>query len=439
MPEEFCPRCQRQRTGFLQFCRGCGFDFEAPEPIEPDPEALAVTQAHAIAPESPTVGPPRRPRRVRRYVVIGTVALLGLSGLSALATPTTPDAPTQPSRPISTATALAPTAPAAPTTAPTEQAFGPTGQTEVGTVTRIVDGDTIRVEIDGVEFLVRYIGMDTPEPDAQEPAIKELADAATAANAALVEGREVILERDVSETDRFDRLLRDVWIEDAAGLMILVNLELIRQGFAQVSTYPPDVKYVDLLTEAQEAARTAETGMWAPAPTPTTLAITDDQPLSIVADDRERFEGKVGTYTWSALAFAGDRVTVRWSASAASAADCRVAWQIQPDSGEAIKSTIRVKAGDSETGNRRYDTPFLDAAFVVGSTCGTWKMSMQGYEAPTSDGDTSNCDSSYPDVCIPPYPPDLDCGQITERRFTVSGPDPHGFDSDDDGIGCESG
>lgn len=331
---EFCPQCGTVRIGAFRFCRGCQFDYDTLEsaPLEPESEALGATRAHAIAPGSPTVEPPRPRRRVRRYVVIGTAALLGLSGLSALATPTAPDAPTQPSRPTSTATALAPTAPATP--APPEAAFGPTSETQLGIVTRIVDGDTIRVEIDGVEYPVRYIGMDTPEPDAQEPAIKELADAATAANAALVDGREVILERDVSETDQFDRLLRDVWIEDDAGSMILVNLELIRQGFAQVSTYPPDVKYVDLLTDAQEVARTAEAGMWAPGPTlvpvPTHLGITDDQPRS-------------------------------------------------------------------------------------------------------------SCDASYPDVCIPPYPPDLDCGQITERRFTVRGPDPHGFDSDDDGLGCESG
>ncbi len=48
-----------------------------------------------------------------------------------------------------------------------------------------------------------------------------------------------------------------------------------------------------------------------------------------------------------------------------------------------------------------------------------------------------NCDPSYPDVCIPPYPPDLDCGQIPYRRFRVLPPDPHGFDGDNDGIGCE--
>jgi micrococcal nuclease len=51
---------------------------------------------------------------------------------------------------------------------------------------------------------------------------------------------------------------------------------------------------------------------------------------------------------------------------------------------------------------------------------------------------TGNCHPSYPDVCIPPAPPDLDCPQISHRRFTVVGEDPHGFDGDRDGIGCEA-
>jgi micrococcal nuclease len=55
---------------------------------------------------------------------------------------------------------------------------------------------------------------------------------------------------------------------------------------------------------------------------------------------------------------------------------------------------------------------------------------------PTS---TTNCDPSYPDVCIPPAPPDLDCKDITHRNFRVLSPDPHRFDGrDNDGIGCES-
>jgi micrococcal nuclease len=55
---------------------------------------------------------------------------------------------------------------------------------------------------------------------------------------------------------------------------------------------------------------------------------------------------------------------------------------------------------------------------------------------PASGG---GCDSSYPDVCIPRPPPDLDCGDIAHRRFRVQGGDPHRFDGDHDGIGCEGG
>ena len=49
------------------------------------------------------------------------------------------------------------------------------------------------------------------------------------------------------------------------------------------------------------------------------------------------------------------------------------------------------------------------------------------------------CDPSYPSVCIPPPPPDLDCSDIVHRRFRVIGQDPHRFDGDNDGIGCEGG
>jgi len=48
------------------------------------------------------------------------------------------------------------------------------------------------------------------------------------------------------------------------------------------------------------------------------------------------------------------------------------------------------------------------------------------------------CDPSYPDFCIPPPPPDLNCGDIAQKNFTVLQPDPHGFDGNKDGVGCES-
>jgi micrococcal nuclease len=58
--------------------------------------------------------------------------------------------------------------------------------------------------------------------------------------------------------------------------------------------------------------------------------------------------------------------------------------------------------------------------------------------ATTTTTSASSCDPSYPTVCIPPPPPDLDCSDISFRNFTVLQPDPHRFDGDKDGIGCES-
>ena len=61
----------------------------------------------------------------------------------------------------------------------------------------------------------------------------------------------------------------------------------------------------------------------------------------------------------------------------------------------------------------------------------------QVIQTEAADWEVENCHPSYPTLCIPPYPPDLDCGEIPHRRFTVVPPDPHGFDRDRDGIGCE--
>ena len=58
---------------------------------------------------------------------------------------------------------------------------------------------------------------------------------------------------------------------------------------------------------------------------------------------------------------------------------------------------------------------------------------------PTTQPKQIDCDPSYPAICIPPYPPDLDCGEIGYSNFRVVPPDPHGFDGDSDGTGCEVG
>lgn len=139
----------------------------------------------------------------------------------------------------------------------------PTGAAEEAVLVDVVDGDTIRVLLDGAERNVRYIGIDTPEPNPTSEATPEpFADEATAANARLLgSGGRLLLERDVSEVDRFGRLLRHVWVEDGEH-WTLVNHALVAEGYARVTTYPPDVRYVDALLKAQQVARAAERGLW---------------------------------------------------------------------------------------------------------------------------------------------------------------------------------
>ena len=102
---------------------------------------------------------------------------------------------------------------------------------------------------------MRYIGIDTPEV---HPQLEAYGMEALQANRELVEGKEVRLERDVSETDKYGRLLRYVYVNG-----ILVNAELVRQGLAYARAYPPDTKYQDYLEELETEAREAGRGMWA--------------------------------------------------------------------------------------------------------------------------------------------------------------------------------
>ena len=213
----------------------------------------------------------------------------------------------------------------------------PTGPTESAIVLSVTDGDTIRIDRGRGSEPLRYIGVDTPESTSPGGQLEWMALEASAANEKLVAGREVVLEKDVSETDRFGRLLRYVWIRDA-DTWLLVELELVRLGFATVSTFPPDVKYVDDYLAAENEARQAGRGLWGKPPT----AATAPPPA------------------WSPLPFVGN---------------------------------------------------------------------------------TGGCEPSYPGLCVPLSPPDLDCKWIYAQgidHIVVLAPDPHRFDGNHDGVGCES-
>ncbi|MFN3336257.1 MAG: thermonuclease family protein [Thermomicrobium sp.] len=201
---------------------------------------------------------------------------------------------------------------------------------ESALVVNVIDGDTLTVRTAHGEAIVRLIGIDAPERGDQNRPAECFFEAATAALAQLTPpGSTVFLERDVSETDRYGRLLRYVWIVRARS-WLLVNEELVRQGAAIAREYPPDIRYSDRLAAAQRDAQRARAGLW----------------------------------------------------------------------GACASSPI---------------------------------------SSPAAPSPQAGCDPSYPDICLPPPPPDLDCRDIPYRRFRVLSPDPHRLDSDHDGIGCEAG
>ena len=163
--------------------------------------------------------------------------------------------------------ALPPTPTPTPTnTVPIESpALSPKGETQTALVTDITDGDTIHVVIDGQEFRVRYIGIDAPEIAHDNNPGEPLGQEASQANADLVEGRLVILEKDVSDTDQFGRLLRYVWIHSDGPFMqwTMVELELAREGLAEVKRYPPDLYWQDVLDSVEASAKDQDLGIWA--------------------------------------------------------------------------------------------------------------------------------------------------------------------------------
>ena len=167
-----------------------------------------------------------------------------------------------------------------------------------------------------------------------------------------------------------------------------------------VSTYAPDVEHVERFTEAQDAATEEQLGLWAAcggADTPlgpTAALITDC--------------GAFGSF---------EEAQDYYAANPAAQPD------LDPNAdGRACEVYFGVdQAAEAPANPGTGDAPAAQEPAVV--------------EGPPAGG---GCDPSYPGVCIPPAPPDLDCGEVGFRRFQVLPPDPHGFDGDNDGVGCES-
>ena len=158
---------------------------------------------------------------MRRLVPATIVALVALTGCSS-------------SEPTDTVPAQ---------TGPTENPTGATGSEAIGepaNVTRVIDGDTIEVALDNEIVAVRLIGIDTPETVNPTEPVECYGPAASRFTTSALEGRPVRLEFDVERLDRYGRTLAYVWLDSE-----LFNETLVARGFAQVTTYPPNVRYVD--------------------------------------------------------------------------------------------------------------------------------------------------------------------------------------------------
>jgi micrococcal nuclease len=304
------------------------------------------------------------------------------------------------------------------------QAQQPTTEAVSALVTEVVDGDTLRVQFDdGWTDTVRLIGVDTPETKHPSRPIECFGPEATEYTRVRAEGRRVQLDRDITDRDRYARLLRYVFLDDGDFL----NAALLRDGYALVVTYPPDVRYVDTYLALQQEARDAGRGLWgdvcagavrpavrANPALPNTgrdldcadFASQEEAQAVLDADpaDPHRLDADKDGVACESLVSGGSTGTTAPMAPAAPTSTPRPLPTLVP---QPVSTATRAPS---------LPTP------APAST-----------PAPAAQ----NCHPSYPTVCIPPPPPDLDCNQIPHRRFQVLPPDPHRFDSDRDGIGCE--
>lgn len=138
-------------------------------------------------------------------------------------------------------------------------------QPQEARVIRVTDGDTVDMDSGAT---VRYIGIDTPETKRKisgqwVPAEDPFGEQAKIANERLVMGKRVRLEYDVEKKDRYNRTLAYVFVEGHDKRETFVQADLVRRGLAYVYTLPPNVKYVEVLSQAQKQAKEERAGIWA--------------------------------------------------------------------------------------------------------------------------------------------------------------------------------
>ena len=133
------------------------------------------------------------------------------------------------------------------------------------TVTKVIDGDTIWVNINGKEEKVRFIGVNCPEYTTK---IEEYGKEATEYTTNELLGKKVYLQKDISQTDDYNRLLRYVWLEKIDTINeenienYLFNAKLVINGYAQSNYYKPDISLQNYLEKFEKEAKKQKVGIW---------------------------------------------------------------------------------------------------------------------------------------------------------------------------------
>ncbi|MGJ7921594.1 thermonuclease family protein [Neobacillus sp. LXY-4] len=125
-------------------------------------------------------------------------------------------------------------------------------------VLSVVDGDTIKVQLaNGMSETIRLILVDTPETKHPRLGVQPFGPEASSYTKKELTGKDVTLELDIEQRDKYGRLLAYVWIGTT-----LFNERLIEEGLARVAIFPPNTKYVDQFLEVQEKAKADGVGIW---------------------------------------------------------------------------------------------------------------------------------------------------------------------------------